>query len=411
VDAGGQLWDAIVVGAGPAGCAAAYDLAAAGQAVLLLDKKDFPRTKACAGGLTSKAVQALRYSIDPVVRKVVRRIRLEGDPDFLYAALDTTARAAFVKESRMKLANAGKLYRKSGLDPASALVLKSREPICVMTVRAELDEYCLRKTIAAGACLRKIAGVQQIVRCGEQVQLVCPGESYRARFLVGADGASGQVRRLCAAGSWFSQGFALEVQTAAPREEVDLTFDFASLSDGYAWIFPKGDHLNVGVYSLSSAASLTRSRLLQYVNHRVGADTMDGVTGQYLGIGAGESPAEYVLPDLRDRVFLVGDAGGFADPLTGEGIYGALFSGQAAAKAILAELRGRSTAAEAFAGHLTGYRQTLRFSARAAAAFYANPARGFRAMRLPFVRRLLVRTYTHGLNVNSLAMRIALSRC
>jgi geranylgeranyl reductase family protein len=375
VDTGSQLWDAIVVGAGPAGCAAAYDLAAAGQSVLLLDKKDFPRAKACAGGLTSKAVQALRYSIDPVVKKVVRRIRLEGD------------------------------------SPAGALVLKSREPICVMTVRAQLDEYCLRKTIAAGACLRKIAGVQQIVRHGEQVQLVCPGESYRARFLVGADGASGQVRRLCAAGSWFSQGFALEVQTAAPREEMDLTFDFASVSDGYAWIFPKGDHLNVGVYSLSSAASLTRSRLLRYVSQRVGADTEDGVTGQYLGIGAGESPAEYVLPDLRDRVFLVGDAGGFADPLTGEGIYGALVSGQAAAKAILAELRGTCIAAEAFAGYLSGYRQTLRFSSRAAAAFYADQARGFRAMRLPLVRRLLVRTYTHGLNVNSLAMRIALSRC
>ena len=375
VDAGGQLWDAMVVGAGPAGCAAAYDLAAAGQSVLLLDKKDFPRAKACAGGLTSKAVQALRYSIDPVVRKVIGRVRLEGEGS-----------------------------------SAGAVVLKSRQPICVMTVRAEFDQYCLGKTMAAGACLRKIEGVRQILRSGDQVDLLTEGAHYRARFLVGADGASGQVRRLCAVGSWFSQGFALEVQTAVPREELDLTFDFASVSNGYAWIFPKGDHLNVGVYSLSSASSLTRSRLLSYVKNRLGIDTVHGVTGQYLGIGAGES-AEYIQPDLRDRVFLVGDAGGFADPLTGEGIYGALVSGQAAAKAILAELRGESTAAEAFAGHLTGYRQTLRFSARAAAAFYANPARGFRAMRLPFVRRSLVKTYTHGLNVKSLAMRIALSHC
>ena len=75
------------------------------------------------------------------------------------------------------------------------------------------------------------------------------------------------------------------------------------------------------------------------------------------------------------------------------------------------ELRGKSTAAETFAGHLTAYRQTLHFSSRAAAAFYANPARGFRAMRLPFVRRSLVKTYTHGLNVKSLAMRIALAHC
>jgi geranylgeranyl reductase family protein len=378
VDAGGQLWDAMVVGAGPAGCAAAYDLAAAGQSVLLLDKKDFPRAKACAGGLTSKAVQALRYSIDPVVRKVIGRIRLEGE---------------------------------SSSSPSGPVVLKSRNPICVMTVRAEFDEYCLRKTMAAGACLLKIEGVRQIVRCDDQVHLLTPDAHYRARFLVGADGASGQVRRLCAAGSWFSQGFALEVQTALPREDVDLTFDFASVSNGYAWIFPKGDHLNVGLYSLSSAASLTRSRLLSYVQNRLGTDTVHDVTGQYLGIGAGESPAEYIQPDLRDRVFLVGDAGGFADPLTGEGIYGALVSGQAAATAILAELRGESTATEAFAGHLTDYRQTLRFSSRAAAAFYANPARGFRAMRLPLVRRLLVTTYTHGLNVNSLAMRIALAHC
>ena len=404
----------MVVGAGPAGCAAAYDLAAAGLSVLLLDHKDFPRAKACAGGLTSKAVQALRYSIAPVVRKVVGRIRLEGDPDFLHAAPDMTARAALVKESRMKLANDGKLYRKSGVSisssPADAVVLKSREPICVMTVRAELDAYCLRQTTAAGACLRKIAGVEQVVRHGDEVHLLTPGERYRARFVVGADGASGQMRRLCAAGSWFSQGFALEVQTAAPPGEVDLTFDFASVSNGYAWIFPKGDHLNVGVYSLSSAG-LTRSRLLSYVKSRLGVDTVDGVVGQYLGIGAGENPAAYVQADLRDRVFLVGDAGGFVDPLTGEGIYGALVSGQAAAKAILAELRGESTAAVAFAGHLAGYRQTLRFSSRAATAFYANPSRGFRAMRLPFVRRSLVRTYTHGLNINSLAMRIALAHC
>jgi flavin-dependent dehydrogenase len=201
MDAGGQLWDAIVVGAGPAGCAAAYDLAVAGQSVLLVDKKDFPREKACAGGLTVKAVKALRYSIEPVVRQVVRRVQLEG------ASLSSS--------------------------------LKSRDPICVMTVRSELDEYCLGKTIEVGARFRKTGALRQIVRCQDAVQLITNGETYRARFLVGADGASGQVRRLCATGSWFSQGFALEVKTTMPPGDVDLTFDFAAVPDGYAWIFPK----------------------------------------------------------------------------------------------------------------------------------------------------------------------------
>jgi flavin-dependent dehydrogenase len=247
------------------------------------------------------------------------------------------------------------------------------------------------------------------VRSSGNILLHTEGGAYRGRFLVGADGASGQIRRLCAPGSWFSQGFALEVQTPAPKEAVDLTFDFAAIPNGYGWIFPKGDHLNVGVFSPWPAPGLTRNGLLRYAGRKVGADRVDHVTGQYLGIGAGGYEAEALQPDLRDRVFLVGDAGGFVDPLTGEGIYGALISGQAAAGAILSELRGEGFATELFAGFLAGYRQTLRFSARAAAAFYANPDRGLRAIRLPFVRRTLVRTYTHGLNVGSLPMRIALA--
>jgi geranylgeranyl reductase family protein len=363
-----QLWDVIVVGAGPAGCAAAYDLAAAGQSVLLLDKSDFPRPKACAGGLTIKAVEALRYSIEPVVKETVRRVRLEG-PD------------------------------------TPAVVLKSREPICVMTVRAELDEYCLGKTVEVGASFQRISAIRQIVREGEAIQVNTDQEQYRARFLVGADGASGQVRRLCAEGP-ASTGFALEVKTALPREPLDLVFDF-SVPNGYAWIFPKKDHLNVGVYTHSSAGKVTREQLLNYVKHRVGTEVLEQVTGQYLGISAGAS----VKPELRDRVFLVGDAGGFVDALTGEGIYGALVSGQAVASAILSQVRGEDNAEDAFARVLEGYLQTLHFSSRAATAFYANPARGFRAMRFPFLRRSLVKTYTHGLNVKSLAVRVALSRC
>ena len=369
-----QVWDAIVVGAGPAGCAAAYDLAAAGRSVLLLDKKSFPRSKACAGGLTAKAVNALRYSIDPVVRQTIRRLRLEGESP---AALP--------------------------------LLLKSRELICVTTVRADFDAYCLQKTRAAGAVFRTISPIQQIVRDGTGVRVCTAGQHFQARFVVGADGTSGQVRRLCAPGPWYRQGFALEVQAAAPPQPADLTFDFAAIQQGYAWIFPKHDHWNVGLYVQSSAESLTRSQLLRYVREKAGTEALDAVIGQYLGLGAGAYRADDMQQNLRDRVMLAGDAGGFADALTGEGIYGALLSGQAAAKAILTALRGEGSAEQAFAALLRDYRQTLQFSARAATAFYANPARGFRLMRLPFVRRTVVKTYTHGLNIKSLPMRLALA--
>ena len=77
MDAGNRLWDAIVVGAGPAGCAAAYDLASAGQSVLLVDKKDFPRHKACACGLTRKTLKALRYSVTPVIERECNDVVLQ----------------------------------------------------------------------------------------------------------------------------------------------------------------------------------------------------------------------------------------------------------------------------------------------------------------------------------------------
>src|SRR6185437_7801487 len=63
-------YDILIAGAGPAGCAAAYDLARAGKRVLLLDRRSFPRPKACACGLTRKTLKALRYSVDPVIERV-----------------------------------------------------------------------------------------------------------------------------------------------------------------------------------------------------------------------------------------------------------------------------------------------------------------------------------------------------
>jgi flavin-dependent dehydrogenase len=187
----------------------------------------------------------------------------------------------------------------------------------------------------------------------------------------------------------------------------ELVFDFAPVADGYGWVFPKRDHLNVGLYSRLSSSGLHKSGLAKYVAARVGVEKLEHVTGQYLGLGAGSSEPEFVRAELRDRVMLVGDAGGFADALTGEGIYGALHSGQAAAQAILSG----EPVAGAFAREMETYRRTLRFSDRAARAFYADTARGFRAMRLPFVRRTMVKTYTHGLNVDSVAMRAALAFC
>jgi geranylgeranyl reductase family protein len=350
-----QPWDVIVVGAGPAGCGAAYDLATLGRSVLLLDRCDFPRSKACAGGVTVKAARALRYSISPVVVATVSSIQVS----------------------------------KNLKQPAS---LDSSEPVCLMTVRQDLDAFCLNKTVAAGAGFRKIAQVREVRELPDSVVLSTTEGDLHTRFLIGADGANSQVRRLLGGATWFRAGFALEAQVASPHHDSDMHLDFGVVRDGYGWVFPKDGHVNVGLYSESQQDKITRSTLAEYIQRKLGADKFHCVIGQYLGMGGRGNPLRH------RRVLLVGDAAGMVDPLTGEGIYHAIVSGQAAARAINSELTESVPAVETFQKELREVYLDLALSQRAAKRFYGNLDWGYAALTFPLVKRVALRTYLQGLS-------------
>lgn len=361
-----ERWDAIVVGAGPAGCAAAWDLATAGRSVLLLDRAEFPRHKACAGGLTRKSLRALRYSVAPVTREIVSAIVVEHQP-------------------------------------GEASTLASRNPVCAMTVRQELDEFCLHQALAVGAQFARIGPVESIELHADEIVLHAQARSLRGRFLLGADGVHSRIRQLLLgdAPSWFRRGFALEAEVGGGDGLAsDLVFDLAPVRQGYGWVFPKRDHLNVGLYTESPYEKLNRQRLLVYIHERFGNTAVAAVTGQYLGFGAENAPP------AEGRVFLVGDAGGFADPLTGEGIYGAIASGQAAAAAIDADLRGGTPAHAAFQVLTAQLRQDLRLSASGARWFYGNLDRGYRALTAPLFRGAVINAYANGTKIAALANAI-----
>jgi geranylgeranyl reductase family protein len=360
-----ERWDAIVVGAGPAGCAVAFDLATAGRAVLLLDKAEFPRHKACAGGLTRKSLRALRYSVAPVVRETVSAIVVE---------------------------------RRSG----QAATLASRNAVCAMTVRQELDHFCWQKTVAAGAKFERIGSITGFAYEREDVTVRTAEREFRGRFLVGADGVHSRVRQLLFGDgpAWFRRGFALEAKVYPTNgQRRDLVFDFAPVRQGYGWVFPKGDHLNVGlgVYNDMGQEKLDRPRLEMYIRERFGEARAEHVTGQYLGFGAEAAPA------AEERVFLVGDAGGFADALTGEGIHGAIASGQAAAAAIAGELRGGKQAQTAFGGLTAQLRQDLQLSSSGSRWFYGNLDAGYRALTAPVFRNAVINAYANGTRIAALA--------
>jgi flavin-dependent dehydrogenase len=259
----------------------------------------------------------------------------------------------------------------------------------------------LRKIECIEALRTRAGGVELAVRTAKGSETFC------GPVLIGADGSNGQTRQL-ANGSgrepaWYSKRFALEAAipyTALPNvvpagdAAEDLVFDFAPLVGGYGWLFPKGDHVNIGVgtFADGNAVSLkrvTRELLATYTQQKLGVDLgsfpASCTKGQHLGVGG----YAYVP---QGRVLLVGDAAGLVDPLTGEGIHSALVSGQAAAAAVLT---GGDVAA-VYARKLAPLQQMLAFSARAAQVFYRDPERGFKLIRIPGVQSLVLKTYADG---------------
>jgi flavin-dependent dehydrogenase len=411
-------YDVLIAGAGPAGCAAAYDLARAGKRVLMLDRRTFPRHKACACGLTRKTLRALRYSVEPVVERVCREVVLqEAGPRF---------------HEGVRVA-----------DKSCEVRLRTRKVICAMAVRERFDAFCLEQTLAAGAELKKIESVVAVRESAAWVEIEVAAsdgviETLRAAVLIGADGSNGQMRRLAAGldtqrdqlrdgawiesrttalpsePAWYARGFAMEAMVpfeVLPRElpggdaPQDLVFDFAPIAGGYGWLFPKGDHINVGVGGFvpkDGAASadamsyetVTRGLLESYTRQKLGVELNQvraHVSGQHLGLGG-----HAYVP--RGRVLLAGDAAGLVDPLTGEGIHSAIVSGQAAAEAVMAGVDGNSASLSAtYAERLNELQAMLAFSSDAAKSFYREPGRGFRVVRKPLLRQLMLKTYADGL--------------
>jgi len=355
--------DVIIVGAGPSGCAAAYDLASAGRSVLLLDHQNFPRVKPCAGALTIKSVRALRYSVDPVVRATATAIQVTRDL-------------------------------------ADPLELRSKHPICLMTVRAEFDEFCLRKTIAAGAEFRTIEDVIGLEDRADHVLLRTPTAEFSARFVIGADGANSKVRLLLGGSEWFRRGLAIEAHAPLNERAQPMELDFGVVPRGYGWSFQKGDHLNVGLYTEAAGVKLTRDLLAQYLRRKFQREDFDHFVGHYLGIGG-----LHYAPQHK-RIFLVGDAAGMTDPLSGEGICNGIKSGQAVAKAIHAELHEGRSAREVYGGELAAIREDLEFCERATGKFYGHLDAGFAALRMPGIKRAMMNGYALGMTLSAIRKSI-----
>ena len=307
-------FDAIVVGAGPAGSTAAYLLAKSGLQVLVLDKKVFPRDKLCGGLLTRKTVRLLEDLF-------------QTSPDYLAAhQIISHQSTRYGVNLREKSCFRGILeYPFYFID------------------RQVYDSFWLNMACKAGAEFRSGDKVISLDRSKNQV-ITGNGRRYSARVIIGADGAPSRLQRLLTAGGAIKNrkksGLATTLEFIVSRDLAPSLPDypviyFGNIRWGYAWCFPRRNLRILGMCGLNqkSGKHLKRSLAKFLKTIKFPVDHIGSVRSHALPYG------NYLTQPGSGNILLIGDACGLADPLLGEGIYYAHKSGQLAALATLQSYR------------------------------------------------------------------------
>jgi geranylgeranyl reductase family protein len=304
-------WDVAVIGAGPAGLSAAHAAAQAGARTLVLERAEHPRYKTCGGGLIGTSLTA-----------IASRIPVPAHDWIDHASFTLNGRRGFTRTA------------KNG-------------PLLAMVRRPEFDDSLRRAAVEAGAEVRERVTVRSVEQDASHVTLrLADGSRVAARYAIGADGSSGVTARHV--GVEYAQvDLGLEVELpipedVRPRWQGRLLIDWGPIPGSYAWVFPKGDELTVGVIASRGRGDETRDYLRRFVS-RLGLDGIEPVhdSGHLTRCRADGSPLR------RGRVAVAGDAAGLLEPWTREGISFALRSGALAGAATAAgDLEGYESAVE-----------------------------------------------------------------
>jgi geranylgeranyl reductase family protein len=292
-----QSCDVTIVGAGPAGATLAYELAKKGIGVLVLEKKKLPRYKCCAGGVTSKAARFLDFDISEVAEDVIHEV------SFTF--------------------NLGSPY-----------LGQHSQPLIYTVMRDAFDYFLVTRAQQLGAVLIDGQKVTQIQVSGDWVEISTADNVFRSRLVVGADGAYSIVARELGMGRSMEYVAGIESEIVVTEEELAkwksrVQIDLGCIPGGYAWVFPKRNHLSIGAGCHASRARHLDRHHQKFLNSlSIGSYTI-ARSGSHLIPTCTKGRLVW-----QDKALLLGDAAGLADPLTGEGIYNAIQSAQLAAPVI-----------------------------------------------------------------------------
>lgn len=308
-----MTYDVVIVGAGPAGSTAAKTLAENGIKVLIVDKATFPRDKPCGGGLPTRVAKRFPY-IESLIDSV-------SYGTTMYSS-SLQYRFDFVRE----------------------------KPFLMMVLRRKFDHDLLLLAQQAGAVFQGgVAVVDVVVHQENVIVMLEDGQRIQTKAVLGCDGMHSVVAektKLCKKLETICISLTQE-QSLSPKQlttfftKKKLTYLFIKAQGiaGYGWVFPKKTCVNIGIGEFQSAVPRTRVK-------KPLRETYEGFISMLKEkkLLPEEFPVENIkgatLPifplenTYSDRVLLCGDAAGFINPITGEGIYYAMVSGNIAANVI-----------------------------------------------------------------------------
>lgn len=317
-------YDVVVVGAGPAGATAAKFLSEKELHVLLLDKSKFPRDKPCGGGLPARVIKRYKY---------LEENRL----------IDSYSYEVRMHSSSMK-------YK---------IDIQKNEPIVAMVLREKFDEGLVHLAKKSGAAFFAGKSIKNMKITEEKAHLTLSDDTeIESHYVIAADGMWSSIGKQLGIqqsnnniGMCILEEFPLDKATLdqylGEKRRIHIHFNFQGVA-GYGWVFPKAEHVNIGICEFRQALGPKKEK-----------KNIKDIYENYLKIlketnlippllqnkdpKGGVFPTFPIEPAALDKVLFCGDAAGMVNPLTGEGIYSAMVSGEIAAAVIKEALESRTT--------------------------------------------------------------------
>lgn len=331
-------FDVIIIGSGPAGASAAFELAKSNLKVAIIEKEKLPRYKTCGGGFVYRGRRDLPFDISEAVEREFFDVDIRFDNKKL------------------------------------AFKTVREQPIISMIMRDTFDHLITKEAQKLGVTLFEGEKLLQL-ELGEIASLKTSRRQITTKFIIAADGALSPTAKMAGWEETRMMCPALEYEIKVPEADFkrlsnSARFDIDVVPYGYGWCFPKEKHLSVGVgnFMKNKKAINLKANYQTYL--------------KYLGITEVlESEAHgFIIPIsprtdgfVKQNVFLCGDAAGFADPVTAEGISNAIYSGVLVAKSIAESSLDLEKAKKLYESKLEEKLiPELRIGVRLAKIFYEN---------------------------------------